>query len=97
MMQNFYNKASAHNSVQQLPKTDQNPKPKSNSKTTETPTKEKNKNFETNYKINILSKQFPFCEKERKREREKGNVISYVQNGVFFVFWAVQGLACFNN
>jgi hypothetical protein len=63
MMQNFYNKASAHNSVQQLTKNP--PKPKNHKNTHQ----RKKKNFETNYKIIILSKQFPFCEKERKRER----------------------------
>jgi hypothetical protein len=79
MMQNFYNKASAHNSLSnnypKNPPKPKNPKTKSNSKTTKTPTKAKKKEkiFETNYKINILSKQFPFpfCEKERNKERER--------------------------
>jgi hypothetical protein len=40
MMQNFYNKASAHNSVQQVPKTQ---KPNPTPKPQKTPTKEQKK------------------------------------------------------
>jgi hypothetical protein len=107
MMQNFYNKASAHNSLSNnYPKTSQNPRTQ---KPQKTPTKErkikslkqttKSTSFQNNFHFHFVRKRG--TKREREREREKGNAISYVQNGVFLFFFVFFGLfqefACFNN
>jgi hypothetical protein len=80
MMQNFYNnKASAHNSVQQLPKTQ---KPNPTPKPQKTPTKAKKtkkKSLKQTTKSTSFQNNFHFVRKRR----------------TLCVFWAVSGVCIF--